>query len=265
MRWFDCGVNLFSPPFSQKEAFIINEAVQAGVQRCLLISSDLTEARRNIDFCHSDHHCYSTAGIHPHQAAHVTSGWQAELRALLNEQAVVAIGECGLDFNRDFSPRPQQQKIFAAQLALAIEYQCPIYLHERDAFETQLAMLKEQPPASGIAHCFTGNTQQLKAYLDLNLYIGISGWLCDERRGQALQDALTYIPADRLILETDAPYLLPRTVRPRPRYNTPKLLPAIGSEVARLTGRELAQVATQSFDNACRLLQLSIEDTVDAR
>ena len=108
----------------------------------------------------------------------------------------------------------------------------------------------------GIAHCFTGDLAQLKVYLDLGLYIGITGWLCDERRGQALQQAVAYIPEDRLILETDAPYLVPRTIRPRPKRNTPALLPAIAAEVARLTGRDLTTLAAQTFTNSCRLFQL---------
>lgn len=264
MRWFDCGVNLFSPQFAGQEVAIIEAARAAGVQRCLLISSDLPESQKNTDFCQQHSGCFSTAGVHPHQAAFVAKDWLAQLQQQLLAPAVVAIGECGLDFNRDFSPRIQQQQVFEAQLALSQQAKLPVYLHERDAFATQLAMLKAQPPIAGIAHCFTGDSHQLKAYLDLGLYIGITGWLCDERRGQDLQQALAYIPADRLILETDAPYLTPRTIRPRPRCNSPALLAAIGSEVARLTGASVPQIAEQSYQNSCRLLQLPVEDTPDA-
>lgn len=265
MRWFDTGVNLFSPQFAGQEQEIIQDAVTAGINRCLLISSDLAEAEKNRHFCQTTPTCYTTAGVHPHQAALVASDWQARLANQFSDPQVVAIGECGLDFNRDFSPRAQQQQVFSAQLALAQQYQKPVYLHERDAFTTQVAMLAEQPPPAGIAHCFTGDQQQLKTYLDLGLYIGITGWLCDERRGQCLQQSLAYIPIDRLILETDAPYLTPRTIRPRPRHCTPALLPAIGTEVARLTGRSLYDVAEQSYLNSCRLLQLPTEDYPNAR
>lgn len=264
MRWFDTGVNLFSPQFAGQEQRIIQDAVATGVDRCLLISSDLAETAKNLHFCQTNSACYSTAGVHPHQAALVESNWQTQLAQQLTDPQVVAIGECGLDFNRDFSPRAQQQQVFAAQLALAQQYQKPVYLHERDAFSTQVAMLAEQPPPAGIAHCFTGDSQQLKTYLDLGLYIGITGWLCDERRGQSLQQSLAYIPIDRLILETDAPYLTPRTIRPRPRHNAPALLPAIGAEVARLTGRSLHDVAEQSYLNSCWLLQLPTEDHLHA-
>lgn len=264
MRWFDCGVNLFSPQFAGEEAPLIAAAQRAGITRCLLISSDLAEGQKNSQFCQQHSGCFSTAGVHPHQAGLIAADWLEQLEQQLTSPEVVAIGECGLDFNRDFSPRPQQLSVFSAQLALSQRRQLPVYLHERDAFATQVAMLKEQPPPAGIAHCFTGDSEQLKTYLDLGLYIGITGWLCDERRGQALQHALAYVPLDRLILETDAPYLTPRTIRPRPRCNTPALLPAIATEVARLTGYSLQQIAEQSYQNSCRLLQLPVEDTPDA-
>lgn len=256
MRWFDAGVNLFSPQFAGQEAQLVTEAQAAGIEGLLLISSDLAESQLNLSFCQQHSSCYATAGVHPHQAAQTTNAWLAELKTLLAIPQMVAIGECGLDFNRDFSPRHAQQQVFAEQLQLAAQYDKAVYLHERDAFSTQVAMLREQPVSRGIAHCFTGDLAQLKVYLDLGLYIGITGWLCDERRGQALQQAVTYIPEDRLILETDAPYLVPRTIRPRPKRNTPALLPAIAAEVARLTGRDLATLAAQTVANSCRLFQL---------
>ncbi|GGW68950.1 TatD family hydrolase [Alishewanella tabrizica] len=264
MRWFDTGVNLFSSQFAGQEASIIATAQAVGVSRCLLIASDLAESHKNSQFCQHHNGCYTTAGVHPHQAAHVSTDWENQLRQQLEQPHVLAIGECGLDFNRDFSPRPQQENVFAAQLTLAQQYRLPVYLHERDAFATQVAMLNALPPPAGIAHCFTGDVTQLKVYLDLGLYIGITGWLCDERRGQALQDAVAYIPADRLILETDAPYLTPRTIRPRPKYNSPALLPAIAVELARITGRTVHHLAEQSYQNSCRLLQLPFEDTPNA-
>jgi TatD DNase family protein len=255
--WFDCGVNLFSLQFAGKEQQIWQRAQQAGVSNMLLIGSDLAESRQNQQFCLARPGCYTTAGIHPHQAGKVTADWLAELHQLLTLPAVVAVGECGLDFNRDFSPRPVQQQIFASQLQLAKHLRKPVYLHERDAFTTQLAMLKEQQINHGVAHCFTGDSDQLKAYLDLGLYIGITGWVCDERRGQSLQQAIQYLPLDRILLETDAPYLLPRTLKPRPKYNEPALLPAIAAEVCRLKQIDSRQLAAACNANAHRLFCLN--------
>ena len=259
-NWCDIGVNLFSTQFDADREAAVQRAAQAGVTSLLLIGSDLAESQQNIAFCQQHAGCYSTAGIHPHQAGAAQSGWQSQLQQLLSLPEVVAAGECGLDFNRDFSPRPVQQQVFAEQLQLAKAAAKPLYLHERDAFDTQLPMLKEQQISHGVAHCFTGDLKQLQAYLDLGLYIGITGWLCDERRGQALQQALRYIPADRLLLETDAPYLLPRNLQPKPksRRNEPAFLPAIASVVAKLTATNLTDLAAQTLANSHRLFGIGI-------
>jgi TatD DNase family protein len=253
--WCDIGVNLFSNQFDSDRVAVIERAALAGVTQLLLIGSDIDESRQNITFCQQHHSCFSTAGVHPHQAVNVTPDWLIQLQALSKQTEVVVIGECGLDFNRDFSPREQQQHVFAEQLQLARQCNKPVYLHERDAFTTQLAMLKEQQISHGVAHCFTGDVLQLKAYLELGLYIGITGWVCDERRGEALQHALRYIPSDRLLLETDAPYLLPRTMQPKPksRRNEPAYLPVIAQRVAQLTGHTMDELATLTWQNSQRL------------
>ncbi|WP_333607000.1 TatD family hydrolase [Arsukibacterium sp.] len=253
MSWFDCGVNLFSRQFADKHSNILARAQAAGVEGCLLIASDLAECQLNLALLNGPDECvntsYSTAGVHPHQAANLAADWLLQLRQLLQQPKVLALGECGLDFNRDFSPRHIQQLVFAEQLALAKACDKAVYLHERDAFELQLSMLREQQINRGIAHCFTGDTVQLAAYLDQGLYIGITGWLCDEKRNQQLAQALQYLPLDRLLLETDAPYLLPRNIRPRPKYNEPALLPYIAQEVAQRKGVSLEALAAQCRDN----------------
>ncbi len=257
MQWCDVGVNLFSNQFDTDRSAVLQRAADASVCQLLLIGSDIAESRQNIAFCQQHSGCFTTAGVHPHQAAQVGHNWQAELEHLLAQPEVVAVGECGLDFNRDFSPRPIQQQIFAEQLQLAKRSAKPVYLHERDAFTTQLALLQEQHIGHGVAHCFTGDRSQLKAWLDLGLYIGITGWLCDERRGHALRDALNYIPLDRLLLETDAPYLLPRNLAAKPasRRNEPAHLVHIAATVAQLRQLELQQLADITLANSRRLFQ----------
>lgn len=256
--WCDIGVNLFSSQFDADRQQVLQRAHTAGVAQLILIGSDIAESQQNIAFCQQHSGCFSTAGVHPHQAAQVTHGWQSELKQLLTQSEVVAVGECGLDFNRDFSPRPVQQQVFAAQLQLAKQSNKPVYLHERDAFATQFAMLQEQQIQHGVAHCFTGDIAQVKAYLDLGLYIGITGWLCDERRGGALRQALQYIPLDRLLLETDAPYLLPRDLSPKPasRRNEPAFLPHIAAVLANLRQLTTETLATQLLANSQQLFGL---------
>lgn len=233
-------------------------ATDAGVDTVLLISSDLTESQQNAAFTTATVRCLFTAGVHPHQAGQVSPDWVAQLQSLLPTAA--AVGECGLDYNRMFSEKSQQQQVFATQLQLAYQHNKAVYLHERDAFADQISLLKSSKVNKGIAHCFTGDRHQLTAYLDLGLYIGITGWLCDERRGQALQDALQYLPLDRLILETDAPYLLPRTLKPKPKsgLNQPAYLPAIAAQVAALKQIPLEAVASSSYHNSCQLFGVAI-------
>lgn len=254
MQWFDAGVNLFSRQFDTEHDLIIEQAQRAGVNAMLLIGTDIAESQENIAFCRQHSRIWSTAGIHPHQAA-AEQQRLAELPALLSQPEVVAVGECGLDFDRMFSAETIQIEVFAAQLALAKEFDKPVYLHERAAFDTQLQLLHDHQISRGIAHCFTGSREQMQQYLDSGLYIGITGWLCDERRGSELQDALRYLPLDRLILETDAPYLIPRTLTPKPksRRNEPAFLPAIAAAVAAIGGYTLADVAWHSSNN-CRQL-----------
>ena len=157
---------------------------------------------------------YATAGVHPHDAARFDGGTLEALRVLLAQPEVMAVGECGLDFNRNYSPHPDQEKCFLAQLELASETGKPLFLHSRDAhprFADILRAHRDRLPAA-VAHCFTGVAEELRAYLDLDLYVGITGWICDERRGRHLHALVREIPADRLMLETDAPYLTPRTL-----------------------------------------------------
>lgn len=261
MAWFDLGVNLFSSQFDTDREALWRNAQQAGVSRWLLIASDLQEARQNLDWSQQHRHCVTTAGVHPHQADHVQTDWLEQLQQLAAEPEVVAIGECGLDFNRNFSSQQSQIAVFRQQLALAQQLQLPVYLHERDAFDTQLTLLQEFNIQHGIAHCFTGSKEQLRAYLDLGLFIGITGWLCDERRHHELVEAIHYLPLDRICLETDAPYLLPRNLNPKPknRRNEPAFLPAIASYLAELKGVSIEQLQQQCWQNSCQLLGLDGE------
>lgn len=255
---FDIGVNLFSSQFDADRSEVVQRAGLHHVRRLLLISSDLSETQLNQAYCNQHQGLYCTAGVHPHAAGSVSEDWLQQLSLLVAYNKVVAVGECGLDFNRDFSPRPKQIAVFEQQLDLAAGIGKPVYLHERDAFDTQLALLKSHDVHSGVAHCFTGDRLQLRSYLDLGLYIGITGWLCDERRHAQLVDALQYLPLDRLVIETDAPYLMPRTVqqKPKSRRNEPMYLPEIASYIALLTGQSTECILETTWKNSCLLFSL---------
>jgi TatD DNase family protein len=173
---------------------------------------------------------------------------------------VVAIGECGLDYFRDLSPRPQQRRAFERQLSLASAVGKPVFLHQREAHEDFMAILREhlKELVGGVAHCFTGTRSQMEAYLDAGLYIGITGWICDERRGADLQNAVAGLPLERALVETDAPYLRPRNLgdKPSSRRNEPAFLPAVVAMAARCMStpaESLAQASTRNAESLFRL------------
>jgi TatD DNase family protein len=202
---------------------------------------------------------FATAGVHPHDSRNCTETTLSELRHLATHKEVVAIGECGLDFNRDFSPRPQQEKWLEAQVALAEELQMPLFLHERDArqrFCDILAAVRKSVPA--VLHCFTGMHEDLKTYLNMGLHIGVTGWICDERRGTHLRELVTKIPLDRLMIETDAPFLAPRTMPTKPKdgRNEPAYLTYVLLTVADCLGKPPAVVAEATTKTAREFFRL---------
>lgn len=255
--WCDIGVNLGNSRFDHDREQVVARALAAGVDRLIITGTSVAGSEQAAALAGSYTGCWFTAGVHPHDAARVTAGWQQQLRTLLSDPKALAVGECGLDFDRDFSPRPVQEAVFEAQLELAAAVHKPLFLHERAASERQLALLGSWRArlAGGVQHCFTGDLATLRRYLDLDLYIGITGWICDERRGLPLRDLLRYIPAERLLVETDAPYLTPRDLRPKPRdgRNEPAFLPHIAAQVAAARGDDLESLAAQLNANGRRL------------
>ncbi|RWU20945.1 hydrolase TatD [Pseudomonas alkylphenolica] len=254
MQLIDIGVNLTNPSFAEKHQAIIERAEAAGVLQMMVTGTSLQGSEEALELCiqldESAQRLFSTAGVHPHDASHWNADSSRHMRALLEQPRVRAVGECGLDFNRDFSPRPLQEKALEAQLALAVELQMPVFLHERDASERLLAILKDYRdhlPAA-VVHCFTGEREALFGYLDLDLHIGITGWICDERRGTHLHPLVASIPRGRLMLESDAPYLLPRTLRPKPKSgrNEPAFLTEVLREVALHRGESIEELAAHT-------------------
>lgn len=238
----DIGVNLTNSQFDDDRDDVVARAKAAGVSCLVLTGTDLAESLAVADYAagQSSGFCYATAGIHPHDAKTFDEHSLNRLRELAVRPEVVAIGECGLDYNRDFSPRPQQDAVFEAQLALAAELQLPVFMHCRDAhrrFMDILAPWRARLPAA-VLHCFTGSEAELRDCLALDLHIGITGWICDERRGQELQQLVSLIPGNRLMIETDSPYLLPRDLpfKHHGRRNEPAYLPHIAHRIAACRG-----------------------------
>lgn len=260
----DIGVNLTHRSFARDRDAVIERARAAGVGTLILTGTSVAHSREALALARRHPGVlYSTAGIHPHDAKSATPETLRELRTLASQTEVVAVGECGLDFNRNFSPPAVQEQIFAAQVALAVELGKPLFLHERDAHEAFVAILDRAAGGGGLAvpvvvHCFTGSRSSLDAYLRRGYSIGITGWICDERRGRELQQLVRHIPLDRLLLETDAPFLLPRDLQPKPAEgrNEPSTLAHIAAVVARCMGRPLAEVAAATTANARRFFRI---------
>ncbi len=258
----DIGVNLTNKSFARDLDAVLERAAAANVGRMIVTGTDLASSAAALSLALAQPgRLYATAGVHPHHASDWMDASGPALVQLAAKPAVVAIGECGLDFNRDFSPRPAQEKAFMAQLELAATVQLPVFLHQRDAHDAFMRILSSRRASlvGGVAHCFTGTADELAAYLDLDLHIGITGWICDERRGTHLQELVARIPADRLLLETDAPYLLPRDLRPRPkdRRNEPAFLAHVCAAVAEWRGESADAVARASTRNAEQLFNLN--------
>jgi TatD DNase family protein len=190
--------------------------------------------------------------VHPHHARDCGPDTIPQLREIAKHERAVAVGECGLDFNRNYSPHPDQEKWFVAQIELALSLNKPLFLHSRDAHPRFAEILRHHRVKNAVAHCFTGERQELMTYLDLGLYIGITGWICDERRGRHVLELVRDIPRDRLLLETDSPYLTPRDMKPQPkgRRNEPAFLPHIARTVARALGRPVEEIAAETKSNA---------------
>ncbi len=257
----DIGVNLTASHFDDDLQAVLERARAAGVLRQLVTGTDLPHSRSAMALAAAHPgELFATAGVHPHAAGALPAHWRRELDALLTDPEVRAAGETGLDFNRDYSPRPDQEAVFIAQLELAAERKKPVFLHERDSegrFFELLGPLAEDL-TGGVLHCFTGSERDLDRALEAGLHIGITGWICDERRGGALQNMARRIPADRLMIETDAPWLLPRTLRPRPksRRNEPGLLPWVLATLAACRDEDPMELARITTANACRLFDL---------
>ena len=253
---FDIAVNLADSQLRDQADQVLQDASKAGVEQCLLIGTDIEESEWLAERAEAWRAPF-TAGIHPHYVATAQPDWQARLVDLIRHPCCVAVGETGLDWFRMLSPRDTQVKMCEQQLSMAEEADKPVYLHDRDASKDLYDLVKQFSGIRGVVHCFTGDQAALEAYLDLGLSIGITAWCLDERRGQALADLVPLIPDDRLMIETDAPYLAPRTLRPRPKRNEPKFLPHIIEGIAALRGQTSEHLKKVTCDNAKRLFDVT--------
>ena len=262
-KYIDIGVNLTGSSFKKDINQVIERAREVDVEYLIVTGTNIEHSEKAIKLADQyESICYATVGLHPHHASDYSNALDSELRDMLNHKGVVAIGECGLDFNRNFSTREEQIRAFEAQVEIAIDTQKPLFLHQRDAHEDVISIIKSCRSDLNqiVAHCFTGSIEEVNDYVLLDMYIGVTGWICDERRGQSLQQAVKHIPIDRIMLETDAPYLLPRDARQKPvekNRNEPYYLPHIARSVARHMELDEAKLITAVFENSCEFFNIA--------
>jgi TatD DNase family protein len=261
MQLIDIGANLGHDSFDADRDAVLQRARDAGVSQLIVTGASREGSPKALQLAQQHPgFLYATAGVHPHHASEYTDECDSELRALHAHAEVVAVGECGLDYFRDLSPRPAQRRAFERQLQIGVDSGKPLFLHQRDAHADFMAVMRTFDGTLGpaVVHCFTGSRAELFDYLDQDWHIGITGWLCDERRGQHLRELVRHIPAHQLLIETDAPYLLPRTVKPQPshRRNEPMYLAHIVEELARDRGEDVAVTAAQTTANARAFFRL---------
>lgn len=264
MHLVDIGINLTHDSYDGDRDAVIARARQAGVMTLIVTGATLPASQQAAAMAATPGAAgvalYATAGVHPHHALELRQADEPALRALLAQPSVVAVGECGLDYHRDFSPRDAQRQAFAWQLQWGRDCGKPLFLHQRDAHADFIALLREHrgDTLHGVAHCFTGTEAELDACLELGLHIGITGWICDERRGLHLRELVRRIPRGRLLLETDGPYLLPRDLKPAPRNrrNEPAWLPHIAATVAACRGESPQDCAEHTTAAARQLFRI---------
>merc|ERR1711962_41683 len=282
LNLIDCGVNLANPKFSRDTDQAIARALATGVNKMVVTGLKMVGSKYAVILSKSHPKiCYSAVGVHPH---FVKEDWLEktgdELEELIKLPHVVAVGECGLDYNRNFSPVEDQLKAFTKQVELAVKHKKPLLVHEREAGEKILEVLGAYegrlPPV--IIHCFTGAIDQLKVYVERGFFIGVTGFLCKEKHGQHLRQAIEdgALPLDRIVVQTNAPYMIPNTpkeqIDPVSKVllescwieNEPCTLQVIVRCIAKCLNLQPAQVAQQCLDTANRIFKFHNVDAVSS-
>ncbi|WP_449399670.1 TatD family hydrolase [Chryseobacterium wanjuense] len=250
--FIDIGINLTNKQFHNEHEEIINRALDNGVEQMILMGTSIRASKESAKITEDyPEILFSTAGIHPHDAKSFNNESSNELRKLLKLDHVISVGECGLDFDRDFSPRPIQEKCYRAQLELAIEVDKPLFLHERSAFKRFNEITDEYASKlpKAVVHCFTGSLSEAKIYLEKGFYLGFTGAISDERRFKHLEEVIKYVPLDRMMIETDAPFMLPKNIpRMQNRRNEPSFLPYVAQTIAGLKKISISKVAEETTE-----------------
>lgn len=261
IRLFDSHCHLDDKSFDSDIDDVIERMNTYHVARAMIVGIDLKSSQKAVKLANTYSQCFASVGVHPHDAKRCTDDGLKKLEALAKDPKVRAWGETGLDFNRMFSPADIQEKWFLRQMNIANEIGLPLIFHERDSQGRFLELLKSNFNArnGGVVHCFSGNKTELAAYLDLGLYIGITGILTIHSRGSDLRELVHYIPPDKLLIETDAPYLTPAPEKNRHRRNEPAFVKSVFHKLAGIRGFDEKLLSKTIWNNTCRLFGIDTD------
>lgn len=239
---------------------IMKELKPNGVEGIILTGTSLKSSRISLKQSKNYENVTTTIGVHPHNAKDWDESLKKELEKMLTDEKVVAVGECGLDYDRMFSTKEEQIYAFEQQIELAIKYKKPLFLHEREAHEDFVMILNKYPeilPYS-VVHCFTGNKENMQKYLDMGCMIGITGWVCDDVRGTDLQNAVKSLPIEHLMIETDSPWLTPKNIPKefRGRMNLPKNMKYIVSKLSELMDLSESEIKQKTMENTKKFFKI---------
>lgn len=263
MKLFDSHCHLDDTVFQPDFEKVLQRAAEAGVKRMMIAGIDRHTSARAVELAQFFPEVYASVGVHPHDARSCDEKTLNELSSLARHPNVMAWGEIGLDFNRMYSPQKDQERWFVRQLEIADQLDLPLIFHERDSQGRFLEILEATPAARrrAVVHCFSGSASELGRYLDMGFYIGITGIVTIAKRGKGLRDMLPRIPKNRLLIETDAPYLTPTPQRNRHRRNEPAFVHQVLTKMAEVLDQDLQSLARQVWTNTCTLFR--IDPSVD--
>ncbi|MDA9636474.1 TatD family hydrolase [SAR86 cluster bacterium] len=257
-KLFDIGANLTHESFNIDLNEIINEFIESNINKICITGCDINDSKKALSIAQSfPENLISTCGIHPHYADKFNDSSAEEIKKIAENNLVKAIGETGLDFNRNYSSKKNQINSFQKHIGIANELKMPLFLHQRDSHKDFLNCIEiAKPETNCVVHCFTGSKIEMTDYLNLGFYIGLTGWICDPKRGAHMEEFISDIPLEKLLIETDSPYLLPKKVKIKGRRNKPLFLSEVLNKVSEIRQEPIDILCSEIFKNSLKFFNL---------